>query len=90
MQFRSDETEEFLRLFETVKAAIRNREGCLELRLLQDLKNPDIIFTYSKWNDPEDLESYRNSELFGDTWKKTKSKFAERAQAWSTTELHSL
>lgn len=90
MQFRTGETEDFLRFFDTVKEAIRGREGCLELKLLRDIQDQDIVFTYSKWRAEEDLESYRHSELFKDTWKKTKIRFSDRAKAWSTQELHSL
>jgi len=44
----------------------------------------NILFTYSKWNTPEDLENYRNSELFKETWSYVKQLFEARAEAWST------
>ena len=44
----------------------------------------NILFTYSSWNAAEDLENYRNSELFKETWSYVKSLFEAKAEAWST------
>ena len=35
----------------------------------------------------EDLENYRNSKLFKDTWAKTKPLFLKPAEAWSTERI---
>ena len=69
---------------------IRGFEGCNSLKLLQDVNKPAIFFTYSVWNSEDDLNNYRHSELFAKVWKATKSKFAGRAEAWSTDLLHAL
>ena len=42
-----------------------------------------MFFTYSYWNSENDLNEYRNSELFAKVWAETKPMFAEKAQAWS-------
>jgi heme-degrading monooxygenase HmoA len=88
MHFQSELSEEFLNLFERVKDNIRNFPGCKGLLLLRDKKNPEIMFTYSQWESENDLEAYRNSELFAATWKDTKNKFAFKAEAW-TVEVQS-
>jgi quinol monooxygenase YgiN len=90
MEFRVEEIDAFKALFVEIKDKIRSFEGCNSLKLLQDVNKPGIFFTYSIWNSEEDLNNYRNSELFGQVWKETKSKFAGRAEAWSTNLLHEL
>ena len=45
------------------------------LELYQDKNNPEIFFTYSYWDKEEDLEHYRNSELFKNVWIQTKKYF---------------
>ena len=49
----------------------------------------EIFFTLSIWEHPQALENYRNSELFKDTWSKTKALFDEqRPEAWSTVVVN--
>ncbi len=87
MEFRVEEIDNFLQLFETVKHKIKNTEGCQHLELWQDKTNPQILFTYSHWLNSEHLENYRNSALFEDTWAKTKALFSGKPQAWSVEQL---
>jgi heme-degrading monooxygenase HmoA len=51
--------------------------------LLRFTDDPRVLFTLSIWENPEALEAYRRSELFQNTWAKTKALFAEKAEAWS-------
>ena len=52
-----------------------------------DKSEPNIFFTYSFWKNEAALEAYRNSELFKNTWAKTKVLFNEKPQAWSVEML---
>lgn len=45
------------------------------------------MFTLSHWESEENLEQYRQSELFKSTWAKTKVLFREKAQAWTLEEF---
>ena len=83
MTFREDSVEEFTRLFEERKEQIRNFPGCQHLELWQDAKDQQIFFTYSKWNSESELDHYRFSDFFKDTWGKTKALFSGKPQAWS-------
>lgn len=83
LTFKKENIASFEQIFEQSKKLIRNVEGCTFLELLQDKDNPNIFFTYSYWQTEENLEHYRNSELFKNIWGKTKILFAERAEAWS-------
>lgn len=83
-------TEDFLENFQAHKSDIRQFEGCEELRLLRDQKQPNVFFTYSKWKDPQDLENYRQSALFKGVWQFTKTLFADSPQAWSTDAIEEL
>ncbi len=86
MTFRPAEVPAFLELFEERKATIRAFKGCTHLELWQDSAQPNILFTYSKWESEADLNHYRFSDFFKDTWGKTKVLFAEKPNAWSVTQ----
>lgn len=90
LTFREEEIEAFKAILEDSKEKIRAFPGVLHLQMLQCTDRPTVFFTYSHWESAEDLESYRNSELFKSTWSKTKPLFAARAEAWSNEQLHLL
>ncbi|MDQ3277521.1 MAG: antibiotic biosynthesis monooxygenase [Bacteroidota bacterium] len=90
MIFREEETKAFQALFEERKSLIRNFPGCSHLELWQDKQYPQIFFTYSWWHSEEDLNRYRESHFFDDTWRLTKQKFAAKPEAWTVACLHKL
>ncbi|MEX1189458.1 MAG: antibiotic biosynthesis monooxygenase family protein [Bacteroidia bacterium] len=89
MKFLPGKREDFLEVFESSKAAIASFEGCLHLELLNDKSDSNRFFTYSHWESEKHLEDYRNSELFKNTWSKTKILFERRASASSFDALFS-
>jgi heme-degrading monooxygenase HmoA len=86
MEFKEGEVSMFLSLFEERKELIRNFNGCSHLELWQEAHNANIFFTYSHWDSEDALDHYRFSELFKDTWTRTKVLFAAKAQAWSVNQ----
>lgn len=90
MVFEPQNILSFLNNFEEVKEKIRGFEGCEFLELYQDKNQENIFFTYSKWRGEENLENYRNSDLFKEVWSVTKPLFKEKAKAWSVDTLHHL
>ena len=91
MYFKLEEVDNFKQLFEERKEKIRNFPGCQHLELLQGVPdNQSIFFTYSYWESEADLNNYRHSDLFAETWKLTKQMFSQKAEAISTQKLHSL
>lgn len=87
MTFRPEEVETFERLFHRYHQDIRHFPGCKHLQLLRD---GHVFFTYSHWENAQDLENYRNSDLFKEVWPATKTLFAQPAEAWSTEQLYHL
>lgn len=83
MTFQPDKIADFIVLFETRRKVIREFAGCEELELWQDSSAENIFFTYSIWNSEADLNHYRFSDFFKDTWSRTKPLFSEKAEAWS-------
>lgn len=83
MTFREDRVSEFTDFFETRKQTIRGFKGCNHLELWQDSTQSNVFFTYSIWESQADLDHYRFSEFFKDTWGRTKALFADKPQAWS-------
>jgi heme-degrading monooxygenase HmoA len=90
MSFHEENIPKFLGNFELMKEKIRNVPGNRLLELYQDKQNPEIFFTYSYWETENDLENYRNSELFYDVWQFTKKLFNDKPEAWSVDKLVSL
>jgi heme-degrading monooxygenase HmoA len=90
MSFHEENIPKFLENFELMKEKIRNAPGNRLLELYQDKQNPEIFFTYSYWETENDLENYRNSELFYDVWQFTKKLFNDKPEAWSVDKLVSL
>ncbi len=90
MSFHEDKISNFLENFEVIKQKIRNASGNRLLELYQDKTDPCIFFTYSYWETEQDLENYRNSELFFEIWTDTKKLFNKKPEAWSVDKVVSL
>jgi len=90
MSFAEENIPAFLENFEIIKDKIRNAPGNRLLELYQDKNNKCIFFTYSYWETEEDLENYRNSELFNTVWAFTKKLFNNKPEAWSVEKVVSL
>ncbi len=90
LSFHQEHIPAFLENFEVMKEKIRNAPGNRLLELYQDKDNAAIFFTYSYWETEDDLENYRQSELFLDVWSFTKKLFNAKPEAWSVNKLVSL
>lgn len=82
--------DDFMDMFNTIKSSIRHTAGCLHLELLQDTIYPNIVTTYSLWEDEAALNAYRNSPLFTEVWPKTKAMLAAPPVAFSSRQVHLL
>jgi len=83
MTFAPDAVDDFLARFEASAPQIRAYPGCRHLELWRDLDEAAVLTTYSHWDDPQALESYRQSELFRKTWAAVTPLFADRPRAHS-------
>ncbi|MFH6768930.1 antibiotic biosynthesis monooxygenase family protein [Gaetbulibacter aquiaggeris] len=90
MSFSEEHIDDFLNNFEENKRKIRAFKGCHLLELYRDKSNSNIFFTYSYWESENDLEHYRQSDLFKSVWTKTKALFNSKPEAWSLDKLESL
>lgn len=90
MNFIDSEIDVFLENFNNNKEKIRNFKGCNLLELYRDKNNSSTFFTYSYWDSEQDLENYRNSDLFKSVWAKTKILFNNKPEAWSVDKVESL
>ncbi|NUY82333.1 antibiotic biosynthesis monooxygenase [Flavobacterium sp. MAH-1] len=90
LSFHPEHVLTFLDNFDLMKEKIRNAPGNRLLELYRDKNNDNIFFTYSYWETEQDLENYRESELFYDVWTFTKKLFNDKPEAWSVDRLVSL
>jgi quinol monooxygenase YgiN len=86
LEFQEEYLGTFLKHFEQVKWSVATFPGCHGMKLIQDVKNPCIIMTYSLWENEEALEDYRISSLFQSIWPTIKPWFSAKPEAWSLTE----
>ena len=87
MEFDSEQIEEFIMFVTPLKAKIKAVQGCLHLEFWRGIDSPTTIFTYSMWDSDYDLEQYRQSELFKETWAVTKQYFSDKPYAISVQEI---
>jgi len=83
MEFMPERVKDFMDMFTATCSKIASFEGCKSLQLLNDIELRNVFFTHSTWESEKHLENYRNSELFKQTWTKTKAMFSAKPQAWS-------
>ena len=88
LSFHTEYISDFKTIFEENKHKIISQKGCNRLKMLKDINDVNVIFTYSWWDSEEDLSNYRNSELFKDLWSKTKILFNNKPEAWSTKKIN--
>lgn len=86
MTLRPECIEDFGKMFAERKDTIKSFRGCRHLELWQGANDPNVFFTYSHWESEADLDHYRFSEFFKETWTITKAMFAQKAQAWSVEQ----
>lgn len=83
LEFEEDKIQDFLDFFDTIKHVVNEFPGCFGMKLYQDIDRPNIVMTYSHWDQEDSLNKYRNSEQFGQIWPTIKPWFKEKPQAWS-------
>jgi quinol monooxygenase YgiN len=83
LHFQEEKVTDFLSLFDQVVTKVNAFPGCQEMHMLRDINNPTVFITHSLWDSEEDLNKYRDSELFQSIWPTIKPWFAEKPQAWS-------
>lgn len=88
MTFRPDRLDDFLALFREARPKIAATPGCRHLELWQDARFPNVLTTYSHWDDADALDAYRHSDLFRTTWKQTTPLFAGAPIAHSQRTLN--
>jgi hypothetical protein len=88
LSFHQEHIETFKAIFADSKEKIVAMKGCHKVELLQDINNLNQFFTYSWWDSQEDLNAYRESELFKGVWQSTKILFNDKPYAWSTKKIN--
>ncbi len=83
MKFEPEHADDFRALFEATYPKIRQLPGCTFLQLVTDPEGPADFMTISHWQDAQDLEEYRESELFGEVWPQVKAMLREKPWAKS-------
>ncbi|MFQ5595421.1 MAG: putative quinol monooxygenase [Anaerolineae bacterium] len=83
MKFKPEHADDFRALFEATYPRIRRLPGCTFLQLVADPDGPADFMTISHWRDTEDLEAYRDGELFGEVWPQVKAMMRDKPWARS-------
>ena len=62
-------------------------KGCKAVNIMRDVMHKNIYYTVSQWDSVDDLEAYRKSDYFKETWPMVKAQLSQRAEAFSMTEI---
>lgn len=87
LTIRKEATREFLELFEASKKKIMASRGLRHLELLRDLDDERVFITFSIWDTEEDLNAYRQSQIFLQIWEKVGELFDAEPEAHSTRHI---
>jgi len=87
MKFREEEVDNFLNAFKSVEHHIRNFNGCKGLQLLQQTDDPLPFSLIACGIQKKAYITTVFSELFKNTWAKTRILFADKPEAWSLSEV---
>ncbi len=87
LTIKVDQIVAFQKAFSERNKVIESFQGCQKVELLQDVNDKRVFFTFSEWNKEDDLENYRNSDFFQDTWSTVKPMFDGKPEAWSLNVL---
>jgi quinol monooxygenase YgiN len=58
---RSESRAALLVALNTWAAGVRSASGCAKVTLVEQIDNPDIIYTVVEWENEQALEAFRNS-----------------------------
>ena len=83
MTFDPAQVGSFLSTFAEARPRIAAAPGCRHLELWRDARYPNVLTTFSRWESADALDAYRRSDLFRETWARTKPMFAARPVAHS-------
>ena len=87
MTFDPARVEDFLALFAEARPKIAAVPGCRHLELWRDARFPNVLTTFSHWDDDDALQAYRRSDLFRETWARTTPLFAAPPVAHSSRRV---
>jgi quinol monooxygenase YgiN len=87
MTFKPEHINDFSEYFISIKDKVAGQPGCNGVKLLKEIDETGVFFTYSNWDSVDDLNNYRHTETFGKIWPTVKNWFATKAEAWSVDEL---
>ncbi len=87
LEINLEEMESAELLLIEVAPKVRGMAGCSYLEIIQDVHKLSRVTTYSHWDSEEDLNAYRDSEVFLTFWNSIKPMFQSKARAWSSERL---
>jgi heme-degrading monooxygenase HmoA len=84
MYFLPNKQMEFLKIFNEVKSTIFSMHGCISVDVVVEDNDPNMAKTVSYWESEADLNVYRNTPFFKETWQSCKVLFCNKAIATSS------
>lgn len=86
MEFEASKKADFIKAFYSKQSFIKAFPGCIDVFLMQDERDSNAMATWSLWKSNGDLEAYRHSDLFKETWDHVKPMFSAKPKAYSLTK----
>lgn len=83
----SDAIQVFEKIYKERNPSKNKIQGCRSVEVMKDVNEDLVYYTVSQWDANEDLEAYRASAYFSETWPMVKAQLSQRAEAFSMTEI---
>ena len=80
-------SEAFEEIYRKRNPYTKGVKGCRSVKVMKDVNDDHVHYTLSAWDRNEDLEAYRQSDYFAETWPMVKALLDQKAQAFSMTEM---
>ncbi len=87
LEFPQERIADFQQVFLSSRSFIESMPGCEGVELRQELDKPGVFFTVSHWHTVDNLNYYRDSDKFVETWKTIKPWFIAKPQAWTLEKI---
>lgn len=82
---------EAFRVIYDARNPMKNKvKGCRSVKIMKEINDENVYYTVSMWDSDADLEAYRSSAYFKETWPMVKAHLAVRAEAFTLKDITEL
>ncbi|OFX61669.1 MAG: hypothetical protein A2046_04560 [Bacteroidetes bacterium GWA2_30_7] len=86
MQVNESNKVLFKQTLKDYQPLLKKQKGCMQIDMLNDKKIKDIYYSYTIWDNEENLKKYKNSDFYKELSSKVLPLCEKEPQAWTVDE----